>query len=399
MNSSELKLELLCRGIRIDKTSDIEKDARPVLRTRGGLGSGLEAMLPGELYINIPIFEAFVKQTPYTLVKENGKYYVYSAGEMMSPIILPTRPEFYDRLTSSGKKMSRIGVMQGTYLGIYPTDVCGFWKTDPPSNCRFCSVGLNLGQTEDIEKSALDVLETAQAAMKEEGITFVHFNAGYLEGTELGILEEYINIIKKRTPLLVGLQAPPSEDRDIYIRLKKAGVDHLSFCIELFDEEKFKEVCPGKSEVIGRERYLDTIKFTSSVYGRGRVSGEIIAGLEPVEKTMEAISCFASMGVVSTVCIFRPCLGTAYEHLPTPEPDKMLPVFRHLYRESILNRIPLGLAPNIKVSIVMLAEEGGGLIDNKEFRLLIGEVRNFLIKRIIRIYFRMSMFFKSFFRR
>ncbi|NLB34933.1 MAG: hypothetical protein GX817_03825 [Elusimicrobia bacterium] len=391
MNSAQLKIHLLCRGIQLDSSVDLDADARPILRTRGGLASGIEGILPGGLSINIPVYESFAADSPFSLVKKEEKYYVFRDEEELSEIVLPPNPKFYSKKTSSGKLMSRIGVMQGTYLGIYPTDICEFWKTDPPSNCRFCSVGLNLGSTEDIDKTDADLLETTLAAMQEEKITFVHFNAGYLGGKELEILEHYIELIKKNTPLMVGLQAAPSADYSIYERLKKKGVDHLSFCIELFDEERLKEVCPGKSRTIGRKQYLDTIEACSKIFMRGRVSGEIIAGLEPAEKTIEAIDYFAKMGVVSTVCIFRPLIGTQYENLPSPKPEDMIPIFQHLYRTTLYNRIPLGMAPNIKVSIVMLAEEGRGLIEKKGFRLRLCEMRNSFIKFFISLYFKIRI--------
>jgi hypothetical protein len=37
---------------------------------------------------------------------------------------LPRQPAWYDRHTSGGTLMSRVGVLQGTYLGIYVNPVC-----------------------------------------------------------------------------------------------------------------------------------------------------------------------------------------------------------------------------------------------------------------------------------
>ena len=49
-NSALLKLDLYCRGMRIDDSCLIAEDGgRRILRTRAGLGSGLEVILPGGL--------------------------------------------------------------------------------------------------------------------------------------------------------------------------------------------------------------------------------------------------------------------------------------------------------------------------------------------------------------
>ena len=42
--------------------------------------------------------------------------------------------------------MNRIGVLQGTYLGVYINTVCAFWNDSPSLNCRFCTTGENVGE-------------------------------------------------------------------------------------------------------------------------------------------------------------------------------------------------------------------------------------------------------------
>ena len=42
----ELEIELFCRGVRIDPSCEVEEDARRIARTRAGLGSGLELVIP-----------------------------------------------------------------------------------------------------------------------------------------------------------------------------------------------------------------------------------------------------------------------------------------------------------------------------------------------------------------
>ena len=61
VNPGLLKLDLFCKGIKIDSSCDLYNDSRPILRTRGGLGSGLELILPKGLYINVPVEEHFVE--------------------------------------------------------------------------------------------------------------------------------------------------------------------------------------------------------------------------------------------------------------------------------------------------------------------------------------------------
>ncbi|MBA7539186.1 hypothetical protein ES705_31465 [subsurface metagenome] len=201
LNPGILKLELFCKGMRIDPSCDLGNDARLVSRIRAGLGSGLEMILPDNLYANIPILEEFAKKSPFLLIKRSGRYYITKEGSDLCQVTIPSQPLWYQKRTSNGTLMSRVGMLQGTYLAIYPARVCSYWVSEPKQNCRFCATGLNVGVTEEAEKSVQDVVETAVAARKESRITFVHFNTGYCEGKALDILVPYVKAVKEKTGL------------------------------------------------------------------------------------------------------------------------------------------------------------------------------------------------------
>ena len=356
-NPGFLKLDLFCKGLRVDPSCEqLDRDGRPILRTRAGLGSGLEIVLPDNLWTNVPTEESFAQNSPYTLRYENTRYILYKDGERICEVTIPAEPAWYRKKTSTGKQMSRIGVLQGTYLAVYPTDVCRHWTCDPKQNCAFCSVGLNLGQQEDAEKKVEEVVETARAAMTESHITYVHFNTGYYDGdTYLDELEPFIRAVKKATGLLIGVQTPPHPDFSRYDRLKKMGVNQVSFCFEFWNREYFDRYCPGKSKKVGLQRYLDAIEYCASIFNT--TNGEIIAGLEPVEDTLEAIEWITDKGAIPTVCVFRPLKGTDMETTPPPDTQSLVPIFARVYDACMEKRLPIGIAPNIEVSIILKPEE------------------------------------------
>ena len=126
-NPALLKLDLYCKGMQIDDSCLVEEDGgRRILRTRAGLGSGLEVILPGELWTNVPVTERFAQASPYVLHRQNGGYVIRRDGETVTPVRLSPRPTWYDAKTSTGKPMTRIGTLQGTYLGVYPAKVCEY---------------------------------------------------------------------------------------------------------------------------------------------------------------------------------------------------------------------------------------------------------------------------------
>ncbi len=360
-----LKLDLYCNGARLDDSCFIEGDGgRKILRTRAGLGSGLEAILPGGLWTNIPVSEPFAHRSPYSIHRENDSYVLRRDREVVAPLSLSPRPAWYERSTASGKPMTRVGTLQGTYLGIYQAKVCEYWTRPVKENCRFCSVGLNLGVDDADEKSVAEVMEVVRAARDESGITYVDFNTGHYEGdTYLDILEPYVVRIKKELGLLVGIQTPPHRDLRRYDGLREIGVNRVSFCFEIFDRAIFEDVCPGKHKEYGLEHYLDAVRYCAALGRKGPRSepwvtnGEIIAGLEPPESSIRAIDWITSVGAIPTVCVFRPLVGTDLEYAEPPRTADLVPVFRRLYEACMERGLPIGCAPNVHVSLVLLPEE------------------------------------------
>lgn len=377
-NPSLLKLDLYCKGLRLDDSCLVEEDGgRKILRTRAGLGSGLEVILPGNLWTNVPVTESFAARSPYTLHRlpgeQGGRYLLRWNGDDVTTVTLSPRPDWYDRETSTGKPMTRVGTLQGTYLGIYQAKVCEYWTAKPAKvNCKFCSVGLNLGIDDADDKSIDEVMEVIRAAREESGITYVDFNTGHYDGdTYLDLLEPFIVRIKKELGLLVGVQTPPHRDLKRYDHLRSIGVNRVSFCFEIFDRQLFEEICPGKHAEYGLDHYLEAVRYCAALSRKGPkgepwvTNGEIIAGLEPPESSIRAIDWITSVGAVPTVCVFRPLVGTDLEHLEPPRTEDMIPVFRRLYEACMEHGLPVGVAPNIHVSLVMLPDECRGLSPNR----------------------------------
>jgi hypothetical protein len=381
VNPGFLKLDLYCRGLRLHESCTVEDDGgRPVMRARAGLGSGLELILPPGLYVNAPVVEPFTAESPYELRRLDAggevRYVLHHEGDACTEVRLSPRPAWYEQKTSTGKAMRRVGTLQGTYLAVYPAQVCHFWVESDSrparENCRFCSVGLNLGVDEEPGKSVDEVMEVVHAARRQSGITYVDFNTGHYDGSEfLQVLRPYVARVKRETRLLVGVQTPPFADPTDYARIRELGANRISFCFEVFDPEVFRELCPGKAHVYGLQGYLQAIATCTALAPTGFtmepwvVNGEIIAGLEPPASSIAAIDWLTERGAIPTVCVFRPLKGTNLEDHAPPRPEAMVPVFQALWDRCMTHGLPIGVAPNIQVSLVMLPEECRWLIQDE----------------------------------
>jgi hypothetical protein len=357
LNPCELEIDLFCKGMRLDSSCTLETDGRPILRTRAGLGSGLEIIVPGPLknvWVNVPVMEEFAARSCYRLVRAEDGYFVRDDRQgFVYPVRLSSEPAWYSRETRRGVPMYRVGILQGTYLGIYISNSCGFWYHRPAVNCKFCTTGLNVGVNEVALKDVEDVVEVAQAAKAESGVTFVHFNSGFQTNQDLDRAAPYVKAVKSRVGTLVGVQLTPTRDLWKYDRLIDLGADHFSFCYEFQNREYFERYCPGKAKYVGQETFFRALEYATKKLGKGACSGEIIAGIEPLAETLKAIDYITGLGAFPTVCIFRPTVGSDMQDWPSPRYEDMIVAFRYLYEACRRNRIPMDVTPNIEVSLVV----------------------------------------------
>jgi hypothetical protein len=367
LNPCELEIALFCRGLAIDPSCDLPRDARGMKRTRAGLGSGLELVIAGapplrkDVWANAPVTEGFVAGTPFLLRQARGYEIVDRQNGETYAVRLPPEPSWYARRTASGREMREVGVLQGTYLGIYVGVSCAFWHPSRQQQCRFCTTGLNADARAG--KSVDDVVETARAAKEESGVTFVHFNTGYQGGAAARIVRPYVEAIKRRVGALVGVQIAPEVPHEEFDALLDLGADHFSFCFEYMDPAVFRRLCPGKEQAMGQEAFFRALEHCQARMPRGACSGEIIAGNEPVERTLEAIDYITAVGAFPTVCIFRPLAGSAMEDEPPPRYEDMRRVMKYMWDRCRDRRVPVGLAPNIEVSLVVQPTDAAYLAD------------------------------------
>ena len=159
------------------------------------------------------------------------------------------------------------------------------------------------------------------------------------------------------------MQLAPERDFARYDELIALGVDHFSFCVEFMDPRWFAAICPGKAAVHGQQLYFDAMAHCVSRMPKGAVSGEIIAGLEPTEGTLAAIDRITALGAFPTVCIFRPTIGSAMEDWGPSQYEEMRRVMAHVYEACHAHWLPIGVAPNIEVSLVVSPDDAALLVE------------------------------------
>ena len=112
---------------------------------------------------------------------------------------------------------------------------------------------------------------------------------------------------------------PKAELQRIY---DQTGITSYAPNIEVWGEELFKELCPGKHRRIGYREWIRRTLDAVEVFGRGKVCTQVVAGAElaaehgfsdPEEalaSNLQACEFFAGHGVQFLITIWRPHRAT-----------------------------------------------------------------------------------------
>jgi hypothetical protein len=364
---SALKIDLMLRGVRIED---------PLIKAWACGASGIDIMLPRETLVNIPCSEDFAGRSRYVL-KRSGDGHVISDGRGSVPVSLVPRPAFYDRKTRTGVPFSEIGVSHGSYTLITPLRVCGFFASSV--ECRYCSSGLDRAARRAGAYTVDEVVETVEAVLEGGVSRIIYLSIGFSEGPDGGIefLKPYMEAIKRRFNCLVAVETlPPRDDRWID-ETYAAGADSVLYNIEIFDQELFELICPGRARLIGRKRYMDALARAARIFPSGTVASHLMVGLEPPGSTRMGIDFLASMGVVPILPIYRPSPGGALRIEPLTT-EIIIPVYKHLYRALRKNGINLNWVRDISMATTpaevrsLVDDDGGASIVDNLYRSRIG---------------------------
>ncbi len=355
-NPWALKIDLMLRGIRVEPGG---------VRAFTPGASGIDVLLPRDTLVNIPCMEEFTERSPYEL-KESGPDYIITDGHGAAKVTLVPRPALYARKTSTGVLFSDIASTHGSYTVITPSPRCEFFNTNV--ECRYCAGNFDTTGAATRDFTVEEVLETVGAVLKERVSKIIYLSVGFSPGDDGGIefLRPYILAIKKHFNCLVAVEVLPPKLNRWIDETYALGADSVLYNLEIFDEELFETICPGRAELIGRKRYLDALEYAAGIFPGGTVASHLIIGLEPPGSTNMGVDFLTSIGVVPILPVYRPSPGKALRIEPL-NAEIIIPVYKHLYKAVKKNGINLNWVQDISIATTpieasMLAEDGSAHI-------------------------------------
>jgi hypothetical protein len=345
--SSLLKLELLSHGIRYDSSFLSEFGQRfDLLEKRRAYGTSDTILfdktlrVPQEIILqnNIVCAVNFSASSTWRLEFQEGEAIV-TDGVVRHTVDFPKRPAFYGAHLGSGERIEEIVTLYGTStLGIFSLGHCYYFNDD--RECRFCSLGPARNYNSDHRIKVQD--EQAREAvaialsMEPERIQHILLNGG--TGRDYDIA--FANMA---SVLAAACDAPgasalerhmismPPKDFSLFDRLASLDAT-LAMSLEIWDENLFTQICPGKAQDYGRMRFIQAYEAAVSSLGNGNVYVGFVAGLEPIDSLIEGMYAMAERGVVPAVAVFHPDAGSKFSNHSRPKPENLLEIGHHMAR-------------------------------------------------------------------
>ncbi len=275
----------------------------------------------------------------FSIIQKDNKFYLSKKEEIINEIVFEHKPTFYNQKTSDGKDMSRIAqAADRGRVAITYSNECSL--KEKGLDCLFCNINATkdtFGELDKIEwKNPKQIGEVVGAAYRE-GYRGYNLTGGFVpERREIEYYIDVIEAVKEETGTddvhgMACVGAP--SDLSIIEKYKEAGYQHIATNLEVWDENFFKTICPGKEELCGgRQNWINALKHEVEVFGKGNVRSVLVSGIEPKESILEGIDYLASLGVIAIPSIWKPCVGSALEGHNSPSSDWHKEVMERTYQ-------------------------------------------------------------------
>jgi len=340
--TAELKASLLAKGIDFDL--DLFKQVQePFYDNQFVYGKTsksvtLEHKFPQVLRLGEGIISALLRRegSPWNLRFEEGKVQLYENNEHVRTVALPERPAYFDRTLNDGTKSESIIAVAGEDTPgffFYP-DCYYFPKGNPCGFCSMISTRKTVGKYMVSEFSEENIVEATKLFQSTpwRDIPLISITMGTCS-TDDETREKVIKPIRAMYDALeekipIHILAHPPNDYGLIEEFREAGVTSIAFNIEVYDRERFEQVCPGKAKYYGYDCWEEALMQAKDVFGEFQVYCGLVWGLESPESTIAGHEYFLERGIGIASNIFHADPKSVLRNFPHPTEEQILQIAR-----------------------------------------------------------------------
>ena len=318
-NPGRTKLSLVSRGVALPK--GLSHPSRWIADANA-VETVIDIRLPSGHFCTVPVGQPYTKKSTFLLHETASGFHLSCAGEKQAVDVIET-PSFYRKTTRSGARMGSFASLHDKLLMLQPTLGCGFFAEQNLA-CCYCQYDSMLNELEPPLRDPLDLVEVVRAALEEREVDTVYLYNGFAPGHDAGLgrLLPVIALLRRHLGhRQIALETIAPADVSVIDELYAAGLDIFVCNLELHDQTRFAEVCPGKQKYGGQAAVWAALLHACTIFREGTVVSHMIPGLEPLTSTVAGMTALASHHIVPLLVPFRPLPGTALEHEALPSLD------------------------------------------------------------------------------
>ncbi len=229
---------------------------------------------------------------PYIVDVVDDKTVLVDEDRVIDEVIYWEKPKYYDKKTSFGTPMQEVINARPQRFSLDVSKYCHFWDT-PGGGCKYCGIGANGAKYKGCANEQVnceEIKEVMKEIIKEKGrYTGVVLTGGsILSGDELcdDEMQAYLNALQaigtafqtKKFPSQINSTA--LNERQLIRLYEETGLTSYTTDLEVFNEEIFKWVCPGKAAHIPYSEWKNRLYKAVEIFGKGQVNTGIVSGVE-----------------------------------------------------------------------------------------------------------------------
>ena len=314
-HQAKLKIMLLSCGIRIP---DIYNPAFNLLKE--GVFSSFDLMLSDGTCVNAPYKLDFSEFSPFSLNAADKGYYLSFYDQWLDSVSVELcSPAIYNQRTATGRSLSDIFYLATDRIRIRIQGGCDLKTLDV--GCKFCNVPKG-----SIKYNEKDIIENLEVI--EKNINFNHYMIGGGSDLTDESWQKIINItraIKGLSNKEITLMCIAPKNKDTMVQLKQAGIDDVSFNLEICSDELAKRLMPYKG--MPRNEYFQRLRNAVNVWGKFNVRSMLLVGLEPEEILYETIEKLCVNGIQPVLSVFRPLCGSELSNGVPLDSEKLYNIY------------------------------------------------------------------------
>ena len=288
-----VKADVLRRGVRLTEDLHVAGEAACTTGLTGKADDILGAARPVPSQFHFSADDTTVdirgvEESPYQIARdEGGRHQLRCGGESLGDVYFTPRPAYMERHTSDGKSCADYLLQRGPHcLFVDVINFCAYVKKGEA--CRYCLLGplmeakVKQGHARPIPDFEM-VAEAVAVACDELDVRDLKLSGGGLYDTRqearmhIECLEAILTRVEAPEEITIFSQALVKQDQK---RLKDLGATNVCFDLEVWNEDLFAKLLPGKARTVGRKEWISRLEDAVDVFGRGHVGTNFVAGFE-----------------------------------------------------------------------------------------------------------------------